>query len=284
MSGIATAIVGSAVIGGIASDRAAGKAANAQMAAADTATAEQRRQYDLSRQDLAPYRQVGTQALNQLGSLYGFTPYSEPRPTQPTGYNFGNAGRTASDVLGPIAARVAGRTITGGPFGGFGDAVYNPNAPAQTSSAQPGMAQGNGMAGFWASPDYNFRRTEGLRGIEQSAAARGGALSGNALRATTNFSSDLASQEFGNYYNRLANLAGIGQTATNAGVIAGQNYANAAGQNAMAAGAARASGIMGSANSWGNALNTGLNTYMMYRGGWFSPPSGSGGSIGGFGK
>jgi hypothetical protein len=51
------------------------------------------------------------------------------------------------------------------------------------------------MSRFFASPDYEFRRSESLRGLERSAAARGGALGGNALRATTELGGNLAAGE-----------------------------------------------------------------------------------------
>lgn len=102
---------------------------------------------------------------------------------------------------------------------------------------------------FTASPDYNFRRTEGMRGIENSFSASGGALSGNALRALTDFNSNLASGEFGNWWNRTASQAGLGQTAANnlgsLGANSSANIANLLG----AQGDARASGIMGQTNA-----------------------------------
>jgi len=69
MSWAAAAIVGSAVIGGVASSRAAGKAADAQKQGFDAATAEQRRQFDLIRADTAQQREVGGNALTRLGNL-----------------------------------------------------------------------------------------------------------------------------------------------------------------------------------------------------------------------
>ena len=66
MSAIATAIVGSAVIGGVASSRAADKASKAQRGAADASIGEQRRQFDLTRADFAPYREEGARALDRL--------------------------------------------------------------------------------------------------------------------------------------------------------------------------------------------------------------------------
>jgi hypothetical protein len=75
------------------------------------------------------------------------------------------------------------------------------------------------------------------------------------LRALSGFNSNMASTEFGNFYNRMANMAGIGQAATQQNIGAGQAYAGNAGNAMMNAGAARASGVMGQANSWGNALS-----------------------------
>lgn len=120
-------------------------------------------------------------------------------------------------------------------------------------------------------PGYGFRLSEGLKAMERGAAARGGLMSGAALKAGQRYGQDLASQEFGAAYNRLAGLADVGPRA--AGVMSnlGQTYAQQAGQNLMAggqaaaqgmlgAGAARASGYMGGAN----ALAGGLGQYLNY--------------------
>jgi hypothetical protein len=109
-------------------------------------------------------------------------------------------------------------------------------------------------------PSYKFRLGEGMKALERSAAARGGLISGGALKAAQRYGQDFASTEFGNAYNRLASMAGLGQTATNAmGGAAGQFGANA-GNLMTSAGAARASGYVGGAN----ALTGGLNQYMNY--------------------
>jgi hypothetical protein len=128
-----------------------------------------------------------------------------------------------------------------------------------------------GMEQFQADPGYGFRLKEGLRALENSAAARGGLLSGNALRGLTRYGQELGSQEFGNAFNRyqaeraarlnpLQSLAGMGQS--NAATMAQQ--AGQYGQN-MAEGAAtmgniRASGYVGTAN----ALTGGLSDYLNY--------------------
>ena len=109
-------------------------------------------------------------------------------------------------------------------------------------------------------PSYSFRFQEGLKALDRSAAARGGLLSGGALKAAQRYGQDYASTEFGNAYNRLAGRAGFGQTAsTNMGTAAG-NYGVNAGNNMMAGANARASGYVGGAN----ALTGGLNQYLNY--------------------
>lgn len=139
-------------------------------------------------------------------------------------------------------------------------------------------------------PGYQFRLSEGMKGLERSAAARGGLLSGATLKGVQRYGQDMASQEYQNAYgramdvynskvnqsntgyNRLASLAGVGQTTANTLGQAGQNYASQAGNtmgqmassvgDAMTSGAAaRASGYVGQTN----ALTGGLNTYLNYQ-------------------
>jgi hypothetical protein len=82
------------------------------------------------------------------------------------------------------------------------------------------------MSGFQQTPDYQFRFNEGMRGLDAGAAARGALDSGAARKAAINYAGNLASGEFNNYANRLAGLAGVGQSsATSIGGF-GQNAAN----------------------------------------------------------
>lgn len=109
-------------------------------------------------------------------------------------------------------------------------------------------------------PSYQFRLTEGLKALDRQAAARGGLISGGALKAAQRYGQDFASQEFGNAYNRLASLAGVGQTATNQLGQAGQANAANVGNLMTSGAAARASGYVGGAN----ALTSGLGQYLNY--------------------
>lgn len=240
MSWVAAAVVGGAVVGGVASTIGAGEQAGAARDAANASADAARYQADIQRQiyeqtraDQAPWRSAGASALEQLRGLTG-----------PNGA-----------LLRPFS-----------------------------------------MADFEADPGYAFRQSEGMRALEHSAAARGGALSGGALRGIQRFGQGLASEEYGNafnryqtsqgnMFNRLASLAGVGQTANAATGQAGSNYANAMtgisqanatnqGNAILAAGNARASGYQGVGNAIGNSLS-----YLPYMlgGGSGGPPKWFGG-------
>jgi hypothetical protein len=75
--GIATAIIGSAIVGGVMSSRAqksaAKTASGAQTRAAEQSIAEQRRQFDAVQQLMAPYVQSGTTALSRYNALTGLS-------------------------------------------------------------------------------------------------------------------------------------------------------------------------------------------------------------------
>lgn len=123
------------------------------------------------------------------------------------------------------------------------------------------------MADFQKDPGYDFRLGEGRRGVEAGAAARGGALSGGALKALERYSQGYASNEFGNAYsrfnsdrdrrfNRLASIAGLGQTATRDVAQMGTDNARNQGEYGMQGANARASGYIGTANQLGTGLQT----------------------------
>ena len=126
------------------------------------------------------------------------------------------------------------------------------------------MQEGGGSpdySAFYQSPGYEFRFDEGQRAIERSAAARGGLMSGGMGRELVRYGQGVATSEFGNYANRLASLAGIGQTANQQGIYAGANAGSQVGttsgqlgQTIMSSGTAQAFGIAGA----GNALASGI--------------------------
>ncbi len=58
------------------------------------------------------------------------------------------------------------------------------------------------MEKFQQDPGYAFRMSEGLKALDRTAAARGGLISGSALKAASRYGQDMASQEYQNAFNR----------------------------------------------------------------------------------
>lgn len=87
---IGGAILGSAIIGGISSSNAAGKAADAQRDAANAANATQLQMYNQTRDDNMPALGARNDALSRLESLLGLKAGGQAiDPTKDPGYQFG---------------------------------------------------------------------------------------------------------------------------------------------------------------------------------------------------
>lgn len=133
--------------------------------------------------------------------------------------------------------------------------------------------QNFGMQQFQQDPGYAFRMSEGMKGLERSAAARGGLLSGATLKGIQRYGQDMASQEYQNAFNRygiererrlnpLQSLAGVGQTTSQQLGAAGTQMAGNVGNLMTGGAAARASGYVGGANALTGALSGATNMYM----------------------
>jgi hypothetical protein len=127
------------------------------------------------------------------------------------------------------------------------------------------------MEQFRADPGYGFRLSEGQKALDRQSAARGGLMSGGALKAAARYGQEMGSAEYLNAFNRyqaenmarlnpLQSLTGMAQTSTGQLGQAGQTYATNVGEAGAAAAQARASGYMGGVN----ALTQGLGQYINY--------------------
>jgi hypothetical protein len=166
-------------------------------------------------------------------------------------------------------------------------------------NALPGYLQGIGQGGelvrgftqtdYQADPGYAFRMSEGMKGLERSAAARGGLMSGATLKGIQRYGQDLASQEYSNAYNRfrdtqglqrnaLAGVVGYGPTSANAMGNMGQNYATGAGsimnQQGVNTGNALLAGQQARSSAYGQ-VGSALGKYL----GGFNTPGYGGGAI-----
>lgn len=142
-----------------------------------------------------------------------------------------------------------------------------------TSDANYGdFARPFSMQDFQADPGYGFRMAEGQKALDRAAAARGQFNSGRSMKDLARFSQGLASDEYGrafdrfqgertNRYNRLASLAGTGQTAANQTGAAAGSYGSNASDLITGAGNARAAGMVGSANAINSSIGQGWNMY-----------------------
>jgi hypothetical protein len=197
---VAAAVVGGAIVGGVATTMAGNKASGAQRDAAKLSSDTELAMFNQNRADLTPYREQGYTALGQLGA--------------------------------------------GLKDGGDFNRDFTP-------------------ADLQLDPGYQFRMDQGQQGLERSAAAGAGILNGGTLKALTRYGQDYASGEFSNAYqrfnadrdrrfNRLASVAGVGQTAATTTAQLGSATAGNIGNNITAAGNATAANAVNT----GNAVNS----------------------------
>jgi len=269
--GVGGSLLGSALQSGAASD-----AADAQSAASAASIAENRRQYDQTRSDYAPYRSIGTNALRRLGALYGLQDTS--------GQAGGSGGVTENEIRQMLIGQYStpgtpGRWEQSG--GGEGDGVMRyidaipgtvnqpalDTAVAQRMQNQPAtgapQVYNDGLdAPIEMDPGYEFGLRQGQQALDRKFAASGGRVSGASLKAAQQYGVDYATAGYNSAYqrrqdriNRLQQLAGIGQTSTAASAQAGDaaaaRNANLYGAQGNAAGAAS----LAQGSIWGNAIN-----------------------------
>jgi len=124
-------------------------------------------------------------------------------------------------------------------------------------------------------PGYQWRLDQGQKALERSSAARGGLLSGAAVKAASDYGQGSASQEYQNAYNRfqtdkasilnpLQSMAGQGQSASNQMGQAAQAYGANAGNTMTQAGNAQASGYVGQANAINSGIGQAVNGFQNY--------------------
>ena len=296
-TGTALALTAAATVAsGALGAGAASSAAGAQAKSADKANELQREMFERNIALQEPFRQAGIYGQNQLLTLLGLGgdgQYDDSAYNKAlAAYNAKLAGIDPSRFI-TGAGIMAGSGDSGQDYyssGTFDQKAYDAAragiaAPNREDFRMTGSASKNPMFGKYATaeytpamfakgmdPGYQFRLSEGMKGLQSSAAARGNLLSGGTLKGIQRYGQDMASQEFTNAFNRyqaeragtlnpFQSLAGQGQTAANTIGNYGANYANQAGENFMGAGNARASGYIGAANAIGGGISNLSNQY-----------------------
>lgn len=181
------------------------------------------------------------------------------------GSSSGGGGFDWASLAGP-AASLAGGIYSASQTGKAADAQLQAAREAQAmfkpwiDAGGWAIGQGANMLGkngaeaaknaFTQDPGYQWRLEQGNKAIERNAAARGNLYSGKYLKDMTRFNQGEASQEFGNSFNRLMSVAGMGQTATGSGADYRTQGANA-----------QAAGIIGRGNAITDGISQGLSMY-----------------------
>lgn len=251
MACISGSIAAAGAIGGaLISSSGAQSAADTEAAGASQADATQLNMFNKDQANLAPYLGNGISADNTLAYLMG-----TPGTTPPN----------AAGGTGPGAA---------------GGAAYDPTAGVNTSLGAAGsLAQPFTAADFTADPGYQFSVDQGTQALQRSAAAKGGLMSGAALKDLSTYAQGTAAQEYqsvydryntnqNNLYSRLAGLSNAGQGAANTtgqmGTTTGADIANTQTSAASAQAAAQVAGT----NAIGSGLTTAMNALSGPIGSW----------------
>jgi hypothetical protein len=243
--------------------KAAEISANAEKYAADL----QKQMFDKQIELQAPFRASGLAAQNRLNALLGLGPEYDKSQSNFNAAEYLNADPAAKAFVDEQTAPIGGvRFANGMIYLGRPKSEKTPDQLAYEYWSSKGAPQGNflrnqapfadfgkyardfGMSDFQADPGYAFRLGEGLKALDRQAAARGGLMSGGALKAAARYGQDLGSQEYTNAFNRyqtnranqlnpLQSIAGVGQTAVNQLGSAAGAYGTNAGNIAMTGGA-----------------------------------------------
>ena len=185
--------------------------------------------------------------------------------------------------------------LTYGPNGNSEDQVWRNATPGtvneaglqaeiQRLSASPGQSAadqaaaqaadplfGSGLRDFTQDeiqmdPGYQFGLNQGQQAIDRKIAAGGGRVSGAAIKAAGQYGTDYATQGYSTAYNRknqsrndrlnrLASLAGVGQTSAQQVGQAGQVMANNVSNTMQSQGDATAANRLNQGNIWSNTGN-----------------------------
>lgn len=278
-------------------DKAQQKAADKSIAASQQATdktlALQKEIFDKLWGGTQVQRDAGDAATRQMAALMGLslpasTPQAQTQPAitqpqvQPTAGNYGSyspgyggmvAMRDPESGLGMNAMSMGGAEGPQVQPQMTGNAMAIGGMPATTATGANAM-QTDPTAWLRSTPGYEFNLKEGQRSLNTGLASQGRLFSGDAGREAVRYGQNYADRIYGDQWNRLAGIAGAGQTAQSQGAGAATNYANNSG-NALQWNARNLSSsyqdkgnstagfwgnLSGSANNMGNAL-------MMFAGG-----------------
>lgn len=265
-------IIGSAVIGGLASNAAADK----QGDAVDRGIDAQGKQLAVSRTDLAPYRSAGQTALNALLVRLGLAPggvdqnspeFKKLYDAKVADFNAQHLAKYGIGINDSTNQAGVERTLSQ-----FRDEVGAQLAGTNADPNAGSLLKPFTGADLADSPGYKFGLTEGEKAINNLAASRGSYFGGGTAKDLVKYSQDYAGTKFNDAFNQdqatksltanlLSGVTNQGVGATNTGVSAGGATTNSIADLMTQGGNASAAGIVGPAN----AVNSGVGNYINWQ-------------------
>lgn len=202
MSWVATAVVGGAVVGGLAQDRAADKAAEAQVEVSEAGISEQSQQFDKVVELLRPYTEAGHRSIEEQNNLLGLNgPEAQAAAIEAIkgSPQYESLIKTGEEALLQNAA------ATGGLRGGnIQDALtqYRPQILSQLIESQ-------------------FGKLGQVSGLGQASAAGTGAAAQNTGNMITQLLQSQGAARAGQSLARGQSFANIGEAASTLGLLKG---------------------------------------------------------------
>lgn len=282
--------VGGSVLGGILGSNATEDAADTAAAASRAGVAENRRQFDTVLNLQAPAINTGNAARSLLASIMGL---------DVAGSTYSPGGTTAG-TTGTTPTSSGNRPPPGFSSWSIQDQArwarenerkntqpVNPTAPGNTpltftNPASKAMTGDEIQQRLEAFPGYKFA-VEQAQKSAQALGSASGSLGGNVISALgERVGGQIAPSVFNDYLNRLSGLSGGAQTASSAASNAAIQTGGMVAQGLQNAGDARASGILGQANTQIGTIGGILGGIGQYMGNQSSVPY-TNGSVGGGG-
>lgn len=272
-----TAIAGLA--GAAISGSKAGKAADAQTAAANRQIDFQQGVYDDQKGMFAPWVNSGNIAnaawmydmgLGDAPIIGGTAPEITTVTTggQPIAQGYDPLNLTRGGGQQGLQSLMAPQTTPQTTQYKVGDNAFSTMDEAQAyANANP--VGGTAYGGYEATPWYQWQVDEAQKAVEGSAAARGNALSTATMDRLERTRQGLAQQDRNNYLAQLMGQAQMGQNSVAQQATAAQNLGSGVSNALGSIGNAQAAGAVGQGNAWGNALGN--------LGGWYGYQQGANG-------
>ncbi len=193
---------------------------------------------------------------------YG-NPLDQLQGGKPTGYTFIATSKDGTQMeVTPASSGPVSPSATYQGTGGTGQTQNQSNANVLANYNKAISSPSNRMDPTeWVkrTPGYNFQFQEGLNALDRSAASRGMLLSGAQTRGAQEYGQNFALGHYNTLMDRLASMAGIGQSTAAQGAQAGQNMAAQSAQNTMTAaqgaGQANMAGAQAIGSGYVNAAN-----------------------------